>query len=132
MKFPTIELPSNRKFGFLFTFVFGLVAAYFYLNASILLAHFLVFASVAFLIVTIIKADVLLPLNKLWMRFGLLLGIAVSPIILSVIFFGMFTPIAVLMRMSGRDELRLELKNKASHWISRSTAIQSDQFKYQF
>ena len=84
------------------------------------------------LFVTIVKADVLLPLNKLWFRFGLLLSTIVSPIVLGVIFFGIFTPIAVLMRMSGRDELRLKFNNKASHWISRSPPIQSDTFKHQF
>ena len=96
------------------------------------LAYYMAFASAVFVVVTIVKADILLPLNKLWMRFGLLLGMIVSPIVLGLIFFGMFTPIAVLMRMSGRDQLRLKFNNKASHWISRSALIQSDSFKYQF
>ena len=132
MKFLNIELPSNKKFGFFFTFIFGLAALYFYVNASVSSAYSMTFFSVIFLFVTIIKADVLLPLNKLWMRFGLLLGMIVSPIVLGVIFFGMFTPISVLMRMSGRDELRLKFNNKTSHWISRSAPIQSDSFKNQF
>ena len=132
MKFSEIELPSNKKFGFFFTFIFGLAALYFYVNASVSWAYSMAFFSVVFLFVTLVKADVLLPLNKLWMRFGLLLGMIVSPIVLGVIFFGMFTPIAVLMRMSGRDELRLKFNNKASHWISRSAPIQSDSFKNQF
>ena len=132
MKFSEIELPSNKKFGFFFTFIFGLAALYFYVNASVSWAYSMAFFSVLFLFVTLVKADVLLPLNKLWMRFGLLLGMIVGPIVLGVIFFGMFTPIAVLMRMSGRDELRLKFNNKASHWISRSAPIQSDSFKNQF
>ena len=132
MKFLNIELPSNKKFGFFFTFIFGLAALYFYVNASVSWAYSMAFFSVVFLFVTLVKADVLLPLNKLWMRFGLLLGMIVSPIVLGVIFFGMFTPIAVLMRMSGRDELRLKFNNKTSHWISRNAPIQSDSFKNQF
>ena len=132
MKFSEVELPSNKKFGYFFAFIFGLAVLYFYVNASISLAYYMAFASAVFLVATIVKADVLLPLNKLWMRFGLLLGMIVSPIVLGVIFFGMFTPIAVLMRMSGRDELRLKFNNKASHWISRNAPIQSDSFKHQF
>ena len=132
MKFSNVTLPSNKKFGSFFAFIFGLAALYFYVNAAMSLACSMAFASAVFVVVTIVKADVLLPLNKLWMRFGLLLGMLVSPIVLGVIFFMMFTPIAVLMRMSGRDELRLKFKNKASHWISRSAPIQSDSFKYQF
>jgi hypothetical protein len=132
MKFSEVELPSNRKFGFFFTFVFGLVTTYFYVSASISWAYYMALVSLIFLVVTIRKADVLLPLNKLWMRFGLLIGMIVSPIVLGVIFFGLFTPYALIMRMSGRDELRIKFKSKASHWISRSEPIQSDSFKNQF
>lgn len=132
MKFSEVELPSNKKFGFFFTLVFALVAGYFYVSESWTLAYPFSAAVVIFFAVTIVKADILLPLNKLWMRFGLLLGMIVSPIVLGVIFFGLFTPIAFLMRISGRDELRLKSKNKASHWISRSEPIQADSFKHQF
>ena len=79
-----------------------------------------------------IKSDALLPLNKLWMYFGILLGMIVSPIVLGIVFFGLFTPIAMFMRLSGRDELRLKLTQKASHWISRSEPIKSESFKHQF
>ena len=89
-------------------------------------------AAVIFLLVTLTKSDALLPLNKLWMRFGLLLGMIVSPIVLGVIFFGLFTPIATLMRLSGRDELRLKYTQRASHWISREEPIKSESFKRQF
>ena len=89
-------------------------------------------AALIFLLVTLVKSDALLPLNKLWMRFGLLLGMIVSPIVLGIIFFGLFTPIAMLMRLSGRDELRLKFTQKACHWISRGEPIKSESFKQQF
>ena len=132
MKFSEIELPSNRKFGFFFTFVFALLAAYFYYSENIGWAYAFVAASLIFLLITLIKSDALLSLNKLWMRFGFLLGMIVSPIVLGVIFFGLFTPIAVLMRLSGRDEMRLKFSRKASHWITRSEPIKSESFKHQF
>ncbi|MDC0146193.1 SxtJ family membrane protein [Amylibacter sp.] len=132
MKFSEIELPSNRKFGFFFTFVFAATAAYFFHSASITWAYVFVTAALIFLLITLIKSDVLLPLNKLWMRFGLLLGMIVSPIVLGIIFFGLFTPIAILMRLSGRDELRLRFSHKVSHWITRSEPIKSESFKHQF
>ena len=132
MKFSEIKLPSNRKFGFFFTFVFAVAAAYFFYEANIAWAYVFVITALIFLLITLIKSDALLPLNKLWMRFGLLLGIIVSPIVLGVIFFGLFTPIAMLMRLSGRDELRLKFSQKASHWITRSEPIKSESFKHQF
>ena len=132
MKFSEIELPSNRKFGFFFTFVFALAAVYFYYSANVSWAYVFIAATMTFLLVTLTKSDALLPLNKLWMRFGLILGMIVSPIVLGVIFFGLFTPIAMLMRLSGRDELRLKFTQKASHWISRGELIKSESFKNQF
>ena len=132
MKFSEIELPSNRKFGFFFTCVFAVAAAYFFNSPNITLAYSLIAASLLFLVITLVKNDILLPLNKLWMRFGILLSMIVSPIVLGIIFFGLFTPIAMLMRLSGRDELRLKFAQKASHWISRGEPIKSESFKHQF
>lgn len=132
MKFSEIELPSNKKFGFFFTFVFAILAFYFLFINSILWAQALAMLVVLFLLITIIIPKALLPLNKLWMRLGLLLGMIVSPIVLGIIFFGLVTPYGVVMRMFGRDELRLKFTKKSSHWISRSELIKSDSFKNQF
>ena len=132
MKFSEIKLPSNRKFGFFFTFVFAVAAAYFYYSANVSWEYVFIATALIFLLVTIIKSDALLPLNRLWMRFGLLLGMIVSPIVLGIIFFGLFTLIAMLMRLSGRDELRLKFTQKTSHWISRGELVKSESFKHQF
>ena len=132
MKCSEVELPSNRKFGFFFTIAFAVAAAYFFYAANITWAYVFIAAAAIFMFITLIKSDALLPLNKLWMRFGLLLGMLVSPIVLGVIFFGLFTPISMLMRLSGRDELRLKFSRKASHWITRNEPIKSESFKNQF
>lgn len=132
MKFSKIEYPSNKKFGFFFAAVFIIIAAYFYINKSINLTYIFVSIAVFFCLAAILKDEILLPLNKLWMRFGLLLGIIISPIVLGLIFFGLFTPIAIVMRLFGRDELRLKFKEKTSHWINRSDSIHAESFKRQF
>jgi hypothetical protein len=132
MKFSGIELPSNRKFGFFFTSVFAVAAAYFYYSVNMAWAYVFVAASSIFLLTASIKSDALLPLNKLWMQFGLLLGIIVSPIVLGIIFFGLFTPIAILMRITGRDELRLKFIQETSYWISRNEPMKSESFSNQF
>ena len=132
MKLSDIELPSNKKFSFFCTFVFAILAFYFLFIDSILWAQALAILAVLFLLITVTIPQVLLPLNKLWMRFGLLLGMIVSPIVLGIIFFGLVTPYGVVMGMFGRDELRLKFTKKSSHWISRSESIKSDSFKNQF
>lgn len=132
MKFSEIELPSNRKFGFFFTFIFAVAAAYFYNSINMTWSYVFVTVSLVFLGITLVRKELLLPLNKLWMRFGLLLSMIISPLVLGIIFFGLFTPIAALMRLNGRDELKLKLSNKSSHWMPRSEPIKSDSFKNQF
>ena len=127
-----IQLPSNKSFGYFFTFLFALVGAYFYYSVYVTWAYVFIASSLIFLLITIIKSDALLALNKLWMRFGILLGRIVSPIVLGIIFFGLFTPIAILMRLIGRDELRLKFTQKQSHWISRCESIKAESFKHQF
>lgn len=132
MKLSEVELPSNRKFGFFFTFVFSIAAVFSFWVVELLLAYAFIAVAFVFLIITLVRSDALLPLNKLWMRFGLLLGMIVSPIVLGIIFFGLFTPIATLMRLGRRDELRLKFVKKSSHWITRSEPIKSESFKNQF
>ena len=113
-----IILPSNRKFGYFFSLVFSLLAIYFYFNNS---SFYLlsIILGVIFLLITLIKPEILLPLNKLWMRFGFLLSLFVSPLIMAIIFFGIFTPIGLFMRIIGRDELKLKFSKNISNWKKR-------------
>ena len=64
------------------------------------------------------------------MFFGFIIGKIISPIVLGIIFFGMFTPISFLTRMLGRDELLLAKQKKKSYWEIRFEARHS--FKNQF
>ena len=133
MKLPKVQLPTNRKFGFFFTGVFALAGGYFLQESSIFTACIFLVLALTFFFVTEMKADLLLPLNKLWMHFGLLLGKIVSPILLGVIFFGLFTPIALVMRIVGRDELRLKVKKLPSLWKPKEeSTLSSIRFENQF
>ena len=121
MKFSETELPSNRKFGFFFALIFAMGAACFY-N----------FANLTWVYASTLVAFILLVITLLCMRFGFLLGMLFGPLLLGIIFFGLFTPIAFVMRISGRDELKLKFSSKASHWISRTDPVKSESFKNQF
>ena len=132
MKLSEVKLPSNRKFGFFFTVIFLLASSYSYYGDNEIMVYILGAICGIFLIISIINADGLLPLNKVWMKFGILLGMIVSPIVMGIIFFGIFTPIAIIMRLSGRDELRLQFKIKQTHWINRKAFIEVDSFNKQY
>ena len=132
--FENLKLPSNRKFGFFFTSVFALLGTYFLKEESNSIAYVMFAITVLFFLTTLIKSDALLSLNKLWMRLGLLLGTIASPIVLGIMFFGLFTPMSLLMKLFRRDELRLKLvADRKSHWKKRNVDdAQTNTFKHQF
>jgi saxitoxin biosynthesis operon SxtJ-like protein len=112
-------LPSNRSFGWTFTGVFALAGAYSAWRGGSHLAVLLVLALVT-AIVTITKDSWLTPLNRAWMKLGELLGRVVSPIVLGVIFFAVFTPVGALMRAFGRDAMHRGFARDAkSYWQRR-------------
>ena len=127
-----IVLPSNQKFGYFFTFVFLITSIYFYFRENNMAFYVLGTCSIVFFLVALFKAEILKPLNKLWMSFGLVLGMIVSPIVMGAIFFLIFTPIGILMRLFGRDELLLQFKTKPSYWTKRNEDIYSNSFRSQF
>ena len=131
-KLSEIELPSNKKFGYFFTLIFIVITGYFFLNKSLNLAYLFAAISITLFFITLVKADLLLYPNKLWIQFGLLLGMIISPIVLGVLFFVLFTPAAIIMKLYGRDELRIKFKKSTSYWIVRENQINSDSFSNQF
>jgi hypothetical protein len=114
-----VQLPSNRSFGLTFCIALAVLGALAWWRQSAA-APWLAAGSVLFLVVTLVRADVLLPLNRLWMRFGLLLSLVVSPIVLGALFFVVFTPVGLLMRAIRRDPMRRKWEPSArSYWIPR-------------
>jgi len=119
MRFSEIELPSNRKFGLFFAGLFIAAFGFLLYKNVAFFAWFFAALSIVFTLIAMTKPNILLPLNKLWMRFGLLLGMIVSPIVLGMVFFLIFTPVGLVTRMFGRDELRLKPVNSESYWKQR-------------
>ena len=122
MKLTHIELPSNKKFGFFFSIIFFIVSIYLFLIENIILASLLASLGIIFIIITLIKPGILQPLNNSWMKFGLLLGMIISPIVLGLIFFGLITPVSLITGLFGRDELNLKLKKNNTYWLPRKTS----------
>ena len=129
----SIELPSNRSFGFFFSALFAASSIYCYINTFIpAFLFFATFTLVTFL-VAVISPRHLLPFNKLWMELGLLIGKVISPIVLGSVFFFLITPVGIAMRLAGRDELQLKLHGKGSCWKNRAPAgPEPISFKNQF
>jgi hypothetical protein len=112
-------LPSNRSFGTLFVVVFGLLGAYSWWRGGAVYPWAFGLSGLTFL-VTLAKPDWLAPANRAWMKLAELLNRVVSPIVLGVIFFGIFTPTAWAMRLAGRDAMKRDFEPAArTYWVER-------------
>jgi hypothetical protein len=124
-----IKIGSNKSFGIIFFVVFLLIAAYPLINNGELRVWSLVL-SLAFLILGLLNSKILYPLNKIWFKFGLLLGRIVSPLVMVIIFFLVVTPIGLLMRILNKDLLNLKFNKSKSYWIEKNE--QKSKMKNQF
>ena len=119
MKNDKIKISSNRSFGIVFFVLFFIIAIFPLLNDGNIRIWSAVL-SIIFLILGLMNSSILYPLNKIWFKFGILLGKFVSPIVLGIIFFFVVTPIGILMKILGKDLLNLKNNNENSYWIKRS------------
>jgi len=114
-----IKISSNRSFGIVFSIFFSLVGIYLLLNnSSVYYWSFLI--SLIFFILGLFNSKILGPLNQIWFKFGILLGKVVSPIVMGIIFFLVITPIAILLKIFGKDVLKLKLNNNETYWIEKN------------
>ncbi len=114
-----IKISSNRSFGIVFFIVFLLIGTYPLLNNDHVRIWSLII-SIVFLILGLLNSKILLPLNKIWFKFGILLGKIISPLIMGFIFFVVVTPIGLLMRLFNKDLLSLKLNKNKSYWIEKN------------
>lgn len=133
-KHPPIALPSNRKFGALFVAIFAIAAAYFYFFRSEgTTALVLAVLAALFAVTTMAAPSLLAPLNRLWFELGRLLGRIVSPLVLGSIYFLLITPVSLLTRLFGRDELLMKKREASTYWIDREPPGPApDSFRNQF
>ena len=130
---PSPQLPSNIKFGWFFAAVFALLGVYcLNENWDIVAIAALIIASIL-IAITCISPLKLIYLNRMWFELGVLLGKIISPIVLGIIFFIILTPISLITRMFGRDELKIKKLFAKSYWVNRlPPGPDSDSFKNQY
>ena len=112
------NLPSNRNFGLVFFVLFLIIGIYPLINHENVRLWSLII-SLIFLILGLINSKILIPLNRLWFMFGILLGKFFSPLIMLMIFFLVVTPIGILMRIFKKDLLNLKYNEGKSYWIEK-------------
>ena len=113
-----VKLSSNKSFGVVFFIVFLLIGVYPLLKGNDLRIWSLIISFI-FLVLGLINSRILTPFNRLWFKFGLLLGKFISPIIMGIIFFIVVTPIGIIMRLFKKDLLNLKFNKKETYWIDK-------------
>ena len=119
-----IKVSSNRSFGLLFFVVF-LIISLWPLKSQGDLRLWSFILSLVFLVLGVLNSKFLTPLNKLWFKFGIILGSVVSPIVMGIIFFIVIAPIGLLMRLIGKDLIGIKFSKNKSYWIKREKNIGS-------
>ncbi len=125
-----IESSSEKNFGIVFSCIFAIAGIYFYLTAGKFYWWIFVVA-LLLLIIAFTKSEILRIPNKLWFKFGLLLGRIVAPIVMALVYVTTLVPLGLFIKLTGKDLLHIKFDNKTnSYWIKRDTPIQD--MKYQF
>ncbi len=115
---------SSKSFGYLFFGIFLALAVWVYVKNQNL-NYWLIGTSTVFLVLTLIKSKLLDVLNDLWIKFGELLGKIIAPIVMSIVFFLIVTPIGLVLKIVKKDLLKLKFNNDKSYWIEKSKTIES-------
>jgi Saxitoxin biosynthesis operon protein SxtJ len=125
--------PSDRKFGLTLGIVFALLAVLKLVERS---NWGIIWSVLALVLIgsALLRPSLLSVPNMIWLKLGLLLHRIVNPIIMALLFFGTILPIGLLMRVLGKDPLRLRLDKAAdSYWLPRSDERpQSEAMRQQF
>ena len=111
---------SDRVFGLTFAAAFAVLALGPIVRHRPVRSWALAVAA-AFLVVALLRAQLLGPGNRLWLRLGLLLQRLVTPAVMALLFYGTVTPMALVLRLLGKDLLRLRIDRMArTYWIERT------------
>ena len=119
------EQSSEKSFGVVFSIVFLIIALYPLITPEGLRIWALVVSIIFFLLAFLAPKILVLP-NKLWFKFGLLIGSIVAPIVMAFVYFVTVLPTGLIMRLLGKDLLKQKLdKNSKSYWVKRSEPMGS-------
>jgi len=120
-----LKVSSEKSFGIILAILFFLIGLYPLLGLGEVRLWSLILA-VILILVAFLKPGMLSLPNKLWFKFGIVLGAILSPIIMTLIYFIAVIPTGIIMKLLGKDILRLKLDKKSnSYWIQRNQPVGS-------
>jgi hypothetical protein len=128
-----VSRPSDRTFGFSFAGIFSVFGAWLLWQGDPLSGACLFGLAAVLLIATLARPGLLAPLNRVWSRIGVVLQAVVSPLVMAVLFYGIITPVGLLLRLIGHDPLQRRMDPKLpSYWVVRRPMEPQTRMKDQF
>jgi len=128
-----VKISSDRSFGLVFAGLFALLGTSSVYHSGTRWYYWFPLAAL-FGVLAYIAPGVLAPLNRLWAKFGHLLHMIISPVLLGILFYLCISPIGFLMRLVGKDPMRRKFEpTTKSYWIARTPPGPAPEtFKNQF
>ena len=127
------EKSDWQKFGIIFGLILLIIAGFLFSKEHESFQIFLAFG-VAFFTAGITIPFIIKPIYWLWMLLGTIFGWVMTRVILSFLFYLLFTPIGLLLKLFGKQFLDLRWdKSKESYWNNRdSKHFIKEQYEKQF
>jgi hypothetical protein len=113
---------SNKSFGILFFVVFFIYGIWPVLSSNELRIWSLIISTV-FLVLGLFSSKLLEPLSFAWIKLGEMLGKIIAPFVMGGVYFFIITPVGLLMRLIGKDLLKMKISKNNSYWIKRTKNI---------
>ena len=121
-----------RKFGLTMIIGFALIGGILFWREAHVLAYFAwTFGGVTGLL-ALTGTAAGLPLYWLWMGIAFVMGSIIGPIVLAICYYGVVTPIALIMRLGGRDALLLRKLDTDSYWVDIDAPSDVESYERQF
>ncbi len=118
-RFEDLNVPPNKSFGITFAVIFLVVGLFPLLRGGAVMLWALI-VSGCFLLIALTVPKVLALPNKLWTLFGHMMGKITNPLLLGILYFLFITPFSLLLRLFGKDFLRMGFSKKCeSYWIEK-------------
>jgi len=117
-------IKQNKKFGYLVSLSLLALAA-----IGLLLKHqyswLLPGIGITLLFFTLLRPQWLTPVRLLWEKAGHIMGIINTYVLLTLVYFLVLTPLSIIMRLFGKDILKLKRNNQPTYWENTSPTIRS-------
>jgi hypothetical protein len=119
-----IKKSSNKSFAILFSIVFLVIGLWPLINSEGLRVWSIVLSAII-LILGLFQPKFLTPFNHGWIKFGEILGSIIAPIVMALVFFTVLTPLSIIIRIAGKDLLKMKFSKENSYWIKKEKNVGS-------